>query len=1627
MVCELNVMEALESALMPIAKAFVRGHYRRVGSKNVYVRPYTTCRHDASQLVHVGARFRGRGRVQPIRLCSKCGRIWRLRYKKSLGRWVLAKAIPLKPGQRWITVHPHGEDEPGIPVLIQEHADGTASVIRGAGGKLNYLRLTRLRKPEEWRASREEVERRRKEVRERRQAELTEEERKREKEFKHSLIQSKQLRDAEFVSTVLEAHGITEDQWKLPEKVLQAMPEKSREMAERQHLRKMVSFAKQLAQQARQDILAAQDKAVHEALGDIPGEAILPPEPVTGKGAGYAAAINRKAEENGLTPQELKREKADISWRHFLEAADGNEIEAMKKAACVERLHQALAEVRAPVIEARQAGLLDVDLKPKQPDVQDIAKILIADKKHSDIERRYELVKREVEDAGVPKSAFIAAKDAVDVEALADKAVSGMSDDEAKETLARELEEDAMQLAASRLLEHAEAETDRGALREHLGVGHYAGLNEATLAATKSPCPIDRITADILGPAATAQLLVEQWRRELPPEELDAIREGIVNHHIKRQREIAEAATKRYEELISKANQLEIPKITDEDTLMTAQLVNDEKADLVMEARRELGVALGRLEAQAAIVEAFEEGSPNELRVSLGKVSNEQAVQLARVLGLKPEDYQIDSDGINKFLTVRRNGIDRLVGSIDHEFAERVRVAEEIKSGARDEENWLPKGIVSRPATTFDDPRERALMVTEPLVLRENMTQPELEEALEDYIGGRLADGQDPESLRSDLLSAEFVSECVPKALLGKDSNGPYYQALKNLGFFSYKQVENATGEELTRRAEAIVEKRRRKLGESANIAALNAQSIPLSDATYDAVHRAMAKVPHAQVVIKGIGELNPQDKGVLRDFFWAHMTSEKQPVAAETRRRREEERARAEEVVGYQHTIFGDVEEVKRGDVQPKEDDTPRETAWDRYVRAMGGTDRAYAAIQDIIRGQFVAEFAKQLGAITGTEFKTGTKRIAHWDRHVLGILPPERQAQLLGERALSERRKQAYVATRVGGRFAKEDAAGARKEKAEALLRAIKQSQLALFRTGNDPRAERITLGERAEAQLAKVLPIVARNFDPKKPVEIPKDVSMSGKFSLQQRAIKLLEANKRVGLHLGVGSGKSLIALGSFAHLHSKGKVKRAIFAVPSVVQAQFGSEALRYFEPGKYRWFANPAATAEERRAAYADPDRHIVVVTHQALRDDLTHLVAQHKFGGNVDRAAQWLRTASEEDRKNTMREAMDAAGWKFEMSVVDEGHDLLNRKGKPNSRMANAIDALAFNTPYHATMTADPIKNDASEAFDVLHKLDPKRYSDAAAFHRKYGVDTAASRAALQQELSPYTITGRIRPEVEAGRNVRTHDLTASQQKLYREVMANYRRAQQAARAGHVDIDAIRAMSPHAFRGLSEDQARDKAAQLSRFLSATRDMALDRIINLGHVDREVKDAPCGKLNDLIAFVESKRNPDGTVRPGVVFAHSREAVKRIKSELAKRGLRVVTLTGEHSGADKEKAKLAFQNGDADVIVLSDAGSVGANLQRGAWEVQYDTPDTAKTYEQRIGRIERLGQTNPDIEVAVLASNTPYERARRKRLATKSELREIFTSPTEMLDDTGLAHEIWVARQKQLHKDVLTQAA
>jgi len=444
-----------------------------------------------------------------------------------------------------------------------------------------------------------------------------------------------------------------------------------------------------------------------------------------------------------------------------------------------------------------------------------------------------------------------------------------------------------------------------------------------------------------------------------------------------------------------------------------------------------------------------------------------------------------------------------------------------------------------------------------------------------------------------------------------------------------------------------------------------------------------------------------------------------------------------------------------------------------------------------------------------------------------------------------------------------------------------------------------------------------------------------------------------------------------------------------------------------EPGKFKWHIAPGASQAERIAHYADPGTNFSVVTHQAFRDDLIHLGAK-AAGLTEQQMADKLNAMPAPERKAWAAETMKGAGMDHDMLMVDEGHNLLNRAGKENSLLANVVDAVSENTPYYVNSTADTIKNDLSEAHDTLRKMDPARYRDRESFMRRYGIDTEASKDALRREMARYLYADHIKPGIQVHSSEQQVPLSHGQQQAIDEIEANIAKLRISRLGGEADVKAARALSPDSFEGQPEEAHAGIAQHLARSVGVLRQTALARAID-AHPESS-------KLEAIARYAHARQG-----KPGVIFARSLDAVENIAKRLTKEGHRVVTITGRDTAKQKSAKRLKFRpdvgEPEADILVASDAGAVGLNAQRGAWLVQNDTPLTAMTHNQRRGRINRLGQLNPEIELTDMVANHPHEREARRRLNQKYGLRDIVTSPLEKLDDRGFAPYLRAARAAQ----------
>jgi hypothetical protein len=84
----------------------------------------------------------------------------------------------------------------------------------------------------------------------------------------------------------------------------------------------------------------------------------------------------------------------------------------------------------------------------------------------------------------------------------------------------------------------------------------------------------------------------------------------------------------------------------------------------------------------------------------------------------------------------------------------------------------------------------------------------------------------------------------------------------------------------------------------------------------------------------------------------------------------------------------------------------------------------------------------------------------------------------------------------------------------------------------------------------------------------------------------------------------------------------------------------------------------------------------------------------------------------------------------------------------------------------------------------------------------------------------------------------------------------------------------------------------------------------------------------------------------------------------------RGGEIMSTDGSWRTIPRDDVKRRFRDGDADILLCTEAAAEGLNFQFCGSLINYDMPWNPMRVEQRIGRIDRLGQRYPEIRIVNL---------------------------------------------------------
>ena len=171
----------------------------------------------------------------------------------------------------------------------------------------------------------------------------------------------------------------------------------------------------------------------------------------------------------------------------------------------------------------------------------------------------------------------------------------------------------------------------------------------------------------------------------------------------------------------------------------------------------------------------------------------------------------------------------------------------------------------------------------------------------------------------------------------------------------------------------------------------------------------------------------------------------------------------------------------------------------------------------------------------------------------------------------------------------------------------------------------------------------------------------------------------------------------------------------------------------------------------------------------------------------------------------------------------------------------------------------------------------------------------------------------------------------------------------------------------------------------------------------------------GNLNELIEAAEALGETDSKydafrswiiqslnddAEGGILlFSHFHATLQHLQQRLMADGISCEVITGRTRMQDRDVIRERFRNGEFDVLLSSEVGSEGLDQQHCHRLVNYDLPWNPMRIEQRIGRLDRFGQTAEEIQILNLAVEGTIDAAILHRLYHRIRL---FEDALGMLD-------------------------
>lgn len=467
--------------------------------------------------------------------------------------------------------------------------------------------------------------------------------------------------------------------------------------------------------------------------------------------------------------------------------------------------------------------------------------------------------------------------------------------------------------------------------------------------------------------------------------------------------------------------------------------------------------------------------------------------------------------------------------------------------------------------------------------------------------------------------------------------------------------------------------------------------------------------------------------------------------------------------------------------------------------------------------------------------------------------------------------------------------------------------------------------------------------------------------------------------------VGLGKTIEAGLVIRELKLRGMARRVLVVAPMGLCTQWVQEMETHFR--ETFTLVPPGQLGALHRLAAGRPDENPwsrydqVVVPVDGLKP--------------LESRRGWSRERVEAYNRERF-EAIVTAGW--DLIVIDEAHRLAGSTAEVARYKLG--EALSLAAPYLLLLSATPHQGKTDAFRRLMSFLDPDLFVDdgtitqarVAPFvvrtEKRRAVDAAGNPLFVPRRTQLRGVSWHGRTEQRALYDAVTdyvregYDLARRERRaavgflmlLFQRMVTSSTRAiryalerrsdalEQATPSGPLLLAESAPAWADAGRELDEEPVEFDAALGARVGGRYDERGeVERLLSLARrCEAAGPDAKADELLELLATLEREEcDPELKVLVFTEFVPTQEMLARFLEE---RGYSVAILNGSLDMQARRAAQEAFR-GTARVLVSTDAGGEGLNLQFAHVVVNYDLPWNPMKVEQRIGRVDRIGQAHP----------------------------------------------------------------